>query len=82
MRTMAKVDVSPDGKHATVGGGIKQLELVQALNAAGKRTGDLPTIQTAVVGVANFQKLLVCANVSARAWCLAEATASCKDNTA
>ena len=39
MRALDQVKVSPDGKYASVSGGIKQKELIEALAAAGKRTG-------------------------------------------
>lgn len=40
-RNMSHVDVAPDGKTAKIGGGATVKQVVDALEAVGKRTGPL-----------------------------------------
>lgn len=77
MRAMDRVEVLPDGKHATVGGGSKQLELIQALAAVGKRTGELLLFMQ-WRHTSNFHHSPAFANASAWESSSGEAVASCR----
>lgn len=51
MSQMNSIAIAPDTKSVTIGGGAKVKDVIKALSAAGKRTGQLPSMEVLLMQV-------------------------------